>query len=33
VKFSQFLDAVDAALPRRPDVHLIMEDYITHNPA
>jgi transposase len=29
-EFRQFLDAVDAALPRHLDVHLIMDKYGTH---
>ena len=29
-EFRQFLDAVDAAVPRRLDVHLIMDNYGTH---
>jgi transposase len=30
VEFRQFLDAVDAAVPRHLDVHLIMDHYGTH---
>ena len=29
-EFRQFLDAVDAAVPRHLDVHLIMDNYGTH---
>ena len=29
-EFRQFLDAVDAAVPRHLDVHLIMDNYATH---
>src|ERR1700745_3976766 len=32
-EFPQFLDAVDAALPRPLDVHLIMDNYGTHKTA
>ena len=30
IEFRQFLDAVDAAVPRHLDVHLIMDNYGTH---
>jgi transposase len=30
IEFRQFLDAVDAAVPKRLDVHLIMDNYGTH---
>ena len=30
VEFRQFLDAVDAAVPKQLDVHLIMDNYGTH---
>ena len=33
VEFRQFLDAVDAAVPRTLDVHLIMDNYGTHKTA
>lgn len=33
VEFRQFLDAVDAAVPRNLDVHLIMDNYGTHKTA
>jgi transposase len=33
VEFRQFLDAVDAAVPKRLDVHLIMDNYGTHKTA
>jgi transposase len=33
VEFRQFLDAVDAAVPRSLDVHLIMDNYGTHKTA
>jgi transposase len=33
VEFRQFLDAVDAAVPRKLDVHLIMDNYGTHKTA
>jgi transposase len=33
VEFRQFLDAVDAAVPRHLDVHLIMDNYGTHKTA
>jgi transposase len=32
-EFRQFLDAVDAAVPKRLDVHLIMDNYGTHKTA
>src|SRR5213594_1255835 len=30
VEFRQFLDAIDAAVPKKVDVHLIMDNYGTH---
>jgi transposase len=33
VEFRQFLDAVDAAVPRSLDIHLIMDNYGTHKTA
>jgi len=33
IEFRQFLDAVDAAVPRSLDVHLIMDNYGTHKTA
>ncbi len=33
VEFRQFLDAVDAAVPKHLDVHLIMDNYGTHKTA
>jgi transposase len=33
VEFRQFLDAIDAAVPRKLDVHLIMDNYATHKTA
>jgi transposase len=33
VEFRQFLDAVDAAVPKKLDVHLIMDNYGTHKTA
>jgi transposase len=33
VEFRQFLDAVDAAVPKNLDVHLIMDNYGTHKTA
>ena len=33
VAFRQFLDAVDAAVPKKLDVHLIMDNYGTHKTA
>jgi transposase len=33
VEFRRFLDAVDAAVPRKLDVHLIMDNYGTHKTA
>ena len=33
IEFRQFLDAVDAAVPRHLDVHLIMDNYGTHKTA
>ena len=32
-EFRQFLDAIDAAVPRHLDVHLIMDNYGTHKRA
>ena len=33
IEFRQFLDAVDAAVPRHLDVHLLMDNYGTHKTA
>src|SRR5262245_7371855 len=33
IEFRQFLDAVDAAVPKKLDVHLIMDNYGTHKTA
>jgi len=33
VEFRQFLDAIDAAVPKQLDVHLIMDNYGTHKTA
>jgi transposase len=33
VEFRQFLDAIDAAVPRKLDVHLILDNYATHKTA
>ena len=33
VEFRQFLDAIDAAVPKEVDVHLIMDNYGTHKTA
>lgn len=33
VEFRQFLDAIDAAVPKKLDVHLIMDNYGTHKTA
>ncbi|NUN02037.1 MAG: hypothetical protein HUU41_13050 [Bryobacteraceae bacterium] len=30
VEFGKFLGPIDAAVPQRPDVHLVLDNYGTH---